>query len=560
MKGTSSHTTASTRSRKILLALTVIGALVAVMFPIAPAGASDGDHAGTGKITFCHATSSATNPYVLITTDPASIIKRGHGDHAGDKIPPFHYSSQATGTGDFPGINWDPTKTAAQQCGGGGGGGDEVDPDPVNAIFSGTKFNDIDGTGTDTIDDIPLSGWTITVELWTPDTSDTSDGAAAGAGAFSQVGTATTGADGLWSYSTDSALPAPAGTTSRHRFCEVQKTGWAQTGPVSASEVVTSNATAALGVDDADQCYVVDAKTDVNAVVGSLDFFNETRGSISGSKFDGMPTAGGTKLSDWPIRLFLVEESGSTEVDRTLTDANGNYEFDDLPAGSYRVEEQQAISTTTLKWTQVFPAAPGTHTATMSATSPSNASETDFGNSCEVRSAIGGRTKGFWTNKNGENTFHNVLPSTGNNAEENLAGLRGLNLVRPANKQGVNPAFDPTSYSQVKTFLSDANATDMRFMLSAQMAATWLNTRNGDRSPTMITDRDAVITAAVGTIQTMTIEQWIGRGNTLVTGSNRIEQGQIKDLFDAINQGKKFSDWAAATGCTQSFPTLAALP
>lgn len=41
------------------------------------------------NIAFCHATSSASNPYVLIATDPSSIIKQGHTSHGEDIIPPF---------------------------------------------------------------------------------------------------------------------------------------------------------------------------------------------------------------------------------------------------------------------------------------------------------------------------------------------------------------------------------------------------------------------------------------------------------------------------------------
>ena len=143
MKGTSSHT--RTWSRKVLLALTMVGALIALVLPIAPAGAADNNHAG-GKITFCHRTNSATNPYVRITTDPASIVKRGHdlhlgpifdaatmvsGDDWGDIIPSFEYSSTATGTGSFPGLNW--TAEGEELClgDGGGGGGDEV---PVGSV------------------------------------------------------------------------------------------------------------------------------------------------------------------------------------------------------------------------------------------------------------------------------------------------------------------------------------------------------------------------------------------------------------------------------------------
>jgi hypothetical protein len=59
------------------------------------------------KVTICHATSSASNPYSLITVDQSSIEdKNGHGSHTGplypepgwgDVIPPFD---------GYPGLNW----------------------------------------------------------------------------------------------------------------------------------------------------------------------------------------------------------------------------------------------------------------------------------------------------------------------------------------------------------------------------------------------------------------------------------------------------------------------
>ena len=127
MKATSSQSITWTWTIKVLLALTMVGALVALVLPIAPASASDGDHAGTGKVTFCHRTNAAENPYVLVTTDPASIVKRGHTDLShqgpvfdplvhtqefrgwGDVIPPFDYDSVATGAGSFAGtanVDW----------------------------------------------------------------------------------------------------------------------------------------------------------------------------------------------------------------------------------------------------------------------------------------------------------------------------------------------------------------------------------------------------------------------------------------------------------------------
>lgn len=65
----------------------LLAALAAVFVLTLPVQASD-------KVTFCHATGSETNPYVLITTAPQAV-KAGHIDHQHDQdiIPQFTIES-----------------------------------------------------------------------------------------------------------------------------------------------------------------------------------------------------------------------------------------------------------------------------------------------------------------------------------------------------------------------------------------------------------------------------------------------------------------------------------
>lgn len=86
----------------------------------------------------------------------------------------------------------------------------------------------------------------------------------------------------------------------------------------------------------------------------------------------------------------------------------------------------------------------------------------DFGNVCI--GAGGGKTLGFWSNKNGQALFGN----------DDLALMVSLNL---RNANGSN--FDPASYSAFRTWLLSANATNMSYMLSSQLAAMALNVYNG---------------------------------------------------------------------------------
>ena len=108
-------------------------------------GSTGGDHGNKNdKVTICHATGSATNPFVIITPNKNGVV-HGHAKHADDIIPPFTYNDHGV-TKSFPGLNWNaagqaafangchvptPPKTcpngtpmpASGTCGGGGGGG-----------------------------------------------------------------------------------------------------------------------------------------------------------------------------------------------------------------------------------------------------------------------------------------------------------------------------------------------------------------------------------------------------------------------------------------------------
>ena len=86
-----------------------------------------------------------------------------------------------------------------------------------------------------------------------------------------------------------------------------------------------------------------------------------------------------------------------------------------------------------------------------------------FGNVC--LGGGGGHTLGFWSNKNGQANMND-----GGSSVSELALLSGLNL---RNANGTN--FDPATYAAFRTWILSANATNMSYMLSAQLAAMELN-------------------------------------------------------------------------------------
>lgn len=66
----------------------------------------------TDNVTLCHATASATNPFVEETVDPDSIVRKsGHDSHEGDIIPAFDYAD-----GSYPGKNLDQAALLDSGC------------------------------------------------------------------------------------------------------------------------------------------------------------------------------------------------------------------------------------------------------------------------------------------------------------------------------------------------------------------------------------------------------------------------------------------------------------
>jgi len=138
------------------------------------------------------------------------------------------------------------------------------------------------------------------------------------------------------------------------------------------------------------------------------------------------------------------------------TNGNGDYGLTNLGPGTYRVRENMSL----LPGTWVHSTA---NPDPITASSGVDVDGVNFGNA-----RIGnqnGKTLGFWSNKNGQ-----ALITSGD-----LPALRNLNL-----KNATGGNFDPTTAAQVSTWLLNANASNMAYMLSSQLTATVLNVRRGN--------------------------------------------------------------------------------
>jgi hypothetical protein len=214
--------------------------------------------------------------------------------------------------------------------------------------------------------------------------------------------------------------------------------------------------------------------------------------TIEGAKFydadaSGSFTAGEAGIPGWTIYLDNDTDFTNGVVASVLTDATGHYLFTNmgtpgpgvevvptLGEGTWYVYEGAAISSAT--WQQTLgggtavtgdPAPAPALGATVGAycivlTEMDSASaENDFGNLC--LGAGGGHTLGFWSNKNGQAIINA-------NLDDALNALNDLNLV---DANGNPKTF--TSAADIKSWLLNATATNMAYMLSAQLAAMQLN-------------------------------------------------------------------------------------
>ena len=131
--------------------------------------------------------------------------------------------------------------------------------------------------------------------------------------------------------------------------------------------------------------------------------------------------------------------------------------------------------------------------------------------------------------------------------------LRNLNL---RNADGSN--FDPTTYAQVKTWLSKATATNMAYMLSAQLAAMELNVSNGKVSGSAlvyapgVTGANAAGFITVTALMTEANTSLASNGSTTSGYPYRSYQETLKNALDQANQDNS-TVFVQSSPCAFSF-------
>jgi hypothetical protein len=154
----------------------------------------------------------------------------------------------------------------------------------------------------------------------------------------------------------------------------------------------------------------------------------------------------------------------------------------------------------------------------------------EFGNVC--LGGGGGHTLGFWSNKNGQATMND-----GGSLAQELALLSGLNL---RNANGSN--FDPGNYSQFRNWLLGASATNMAYMLSAQLSAMALNVEAGFVSGGALVHAPALLPfapAGLNALGFISISDLMTAANTELGLHGNTVSGGLQDAFRAYQEALK---------------------
>ena len=170
--------------------------------------------------------------------------------------------------------------------------------------------------------------------------------------------------------------------------------------------------------------------------------------------------------------------------------------------------------------------------------------EIDFGNVC--LGAGGGLTLGFWSNKNGQalfNTNTGNVSVCGSSPASDLAWMVTLNL-----RDGAGNNFDPTTYAAFRTWILSATATNMAYMLSAQLAAMELNVLNGKVNGSAIVYAPGTGGSdfkSVCTLMGLANTELGAHGSVLSGSPYRAYQEALKNALDRANNDQNFVQGSA---------------
>ncbi len=250
---------------------------------------------------------------------------------------------------------------------------------------------------------------------------------------------------------------------------------------------------------------------------------------------NGVQDAGELGLTGWPFCIDPLDNA-SPALQTQLTANGGCVSWSNLTTpGDYVVTEANANES---NWFH------STNATSLIVFPPSGGSETrKFGNYCT--SPSGGLTLGFWSNKNGNKLLTGNATGTGTTLLAPVVTL--LNSCQLRNANGTVHTFT-NSYSAFRTWLLSATATNMAYMLSAQLAALKLDVNFNFVDGNAY---DLCSSMTVNGLITSACDQLAMDGNTVSGNPTRLAQETLKNCIDAINNNGAV---VPVTPCPYTFP------
>lgn len=264
--------------------------------------------------------------------------------------------------------------------------------------------------------------------------------------------------------------------------------------------------------------------------------------NTNGLDDDNMPVQG------WQISLGGVDEN-NVPVDPMIlpTGPNGTIAFPSINKGTYTVMEE-----TVAGWVHTTPTS-----VNLTLNTCVDPTQVKFGNVCLGGANTGGGGLGFWSNKNGQTLI------TG-------AYLCELNALCLRNADGSN--YDPVAgcptptnpqvnagKSSLKNWLLNAYATNMSYMLSAQLAALKLNVLKGYVNPSRLIYAPGTSSANAAGFATVTAV--MNEANTILCANGMISasdpsRATAEAVKNALEKASGNSNYVQLQPCSLLAPAV----
>ena len=247
---------------------------------------------------------------------------------------------------------------------------------------------------------------------------------------------------------------------------------------------------------------------------------------------NGIQDSGEPRLVGWKMSLESASQSFSSTL---MTGAFGYATWGVLPATDYTLREGTPLQSNWVQSSPVDGSGNPVNPQTGIIATAGHTTQVSFGNYCTLPS--GGRTPGYWSNKNGLNTLMD-----GGTLSPEFTLLSGLHLVDASGQD-----FDPVTYPQFRTWLLASDATNMAYKLSSHLAAMELNVEAG------FVDGNRIYAPFGGSInQLMTLANNSLQSDPFTPAGHpeRAYQEQLKNYLDALNNG---AGVVSPTPCAFSF-------